>query len=71
MKQRITHVRRDNHGRIVEVKTDHNNIYDIEIAKEFAANNEIENALVEITVNTGFTILNSLDYDYFTGYPEF
>ena len=34
MKERITHVRKDNQGRIVEVKTNQDHIYDVEVAKE-------------------------------------
>ncbi len=71
MKEKITHVRRDNQGRVVEVKTDLNNIYDIEVAKEFIVNNQIENANVDISVLSGLSIINSIDKDNFLGFPEF
>lgn len=71
MKEKITHVRRDNQGRVVEVKTDLNNIYDIEVAKEFIVNNQIENANVDISVLSGLAIINSIDKDNFLGFPEF
>lgn len=71
MKERITHVRRDNQGRVVEVKTDLDNIYDIEVAKEFVINNQIENANVDISVLSGLAIINSVDKDDFLGFPEF
>lgn len=71
MKEKITHVRRDNQGRVVEVKTDLNNIYDIEVAKEFVINNQLENANVDISVLSGLAIINSIDKDNFLGFPEF
>lgn len=71
MKEKITHVRRDNQGRVIEVKTDKNNIYDIEVAKEYAINNQIENANVDISVLSGLTIINSIDKDNFLNFPEF
>ena len=71
MKEKITHVRRDNQGRVVEVKTDLNNIYDIEVAKEFVINNQIENANVDISALSGLAIINSIDKDNFLGFPEF
>lgn len=71
MKEKITHVRRDNQGRIIEVKTDKNNIYDTEVAKEFIINSQIENALVDINTLSGLAIINSIDKDNFLGFPEF
>lgn len=71
MKEKITHVRRDNQGRIVEVKTDKNNVYDTEVAKEFVINSQIENALVDINTLSGLAIINSIDKDNFLGFPEF
>lgn len=71
MKEKITHVRRDNQGRVVEVKTDHDNIYNIEVAKEFVINNQIENANVDISALSGLAIINSIDKDNFLGFPEF
>lgn len=71
MKEKITHVRRDNQGRIIEVKTDKNNIYDTEVAKEFIINSQIENALVDINALSGLAIINSIDKDNFLGFPEF
>lgn len=71
MKEKITHVRRDNQGRIVEVKTDKNNVYDTEVAKEFIINSQIENALVDINTLSGLAIINSIDKDNFLGFPEF
>lgn len=71
MKEKITHVRRDNQGRIIEVKTDKNNVYDTEVAKEFIINSQIENALVDINTSSGLAIINSIDKDNFLGFPEF
>jgi hypothetical protein len=71
MKEKITHVRRDNQGRIIEVKTDKNNVYDTEVAKEFIINSQIENALVDINTLSGLAIINSIDKDNFLGFPEF
>lgn len=71
MKEKITHVRRDNQGRIIEVKTDKNNVYDTEVAKEFVINSQIENALVDINTLSGLAIINSIDKDNFLGFPEF
>lgn len=71
MKEKITHVRRDNQGRIIEVKTDKNNVYDTEVAKEFVINSQIENALVDINTLSGLAIINSVDKDNFLGFPEF
>lgn len=71
MKEKITHVRRDNQGRIIEVKTDKNNVYDTEVAKEFIINSQIENALVDINTLSGLAIINSVDKDNFLGFPEF
>ena len=71
MKEKITHVRRDNQGRIVEVKTDKNNVYDTEVAKGFIINSQIENALVDINTLSGLAIINSIDKDNFLGFPEF
>ena len=71
MKKKITHVRRDNQGRIIEVKTDKNNVYDTEVAKEFIINSQIENALVDINTLSGLAIINSIDKDNFLGFPEF
>ena len=71
MKERITHVRRDNQGRVIEVKTDLNNIYDVEVAKEFINSKRIDNAMVDYTSIAGLGIINSLDSDDFLGFPEF
>ena len=71
MKEKITHVRRDNQGRIIEVKTDKNNVYDTEVAKEFIINSQLENALVDINTLSGLAIINSIDKDNFLGFPEF
>ena len=71
MKERITHVRRDNQGRVIEVKTDLNNIYDVEMAKEFINSKRIDNAMVDYTSIAGLGIINSLDSDDFLGFPEF
>lgn len=71
MKEKITHIRRDNQGRIIEVKTDLNNVYNIEMAKEFIRTEQIENAKVDFSSITGLSIINSLDDKDFTGYPEF
>lgn len=71
MKEKITHVRRDNQGRIIEVKTDKNNVYDTEVAKEFIINSQIENALVDINTLSGLAIINSIEKDNFLGFPEF
>ena len=71
MKEKITHVRRDNQGRIIEVKIDKNNVYDTEVAKEFIINSQIENALVDINTLSGLAIINSIDKDNFLGFPEF
>ena len=71
MKEKITHVRRDNQGRIVEVKTDKNNIYDTEVAKEFIINNQIDNALIDINTLSNLAIINSIEKDNFLGFPEF
>jgi len=71
LKERITHVRRDNQGRVIEVKTDLNNIYDVEVAKEFINSKRIDNAMVDYTSIAGLGIINSLDSDDFLGFPEF
>ena len=71
MNEKITHVRRDNQGRIIEVKTDNNNIYDVEVAKEFVANKTIENAKLEYLTIAGLSVINSLDGNDFLGFPEF
>ena len=71
MKERITHVRRDNQGRVIEFKTDKNNIYDVEVTKEYITNNRIENALVDLTTMPGISIINSIEKDNFLNYPEF
>ena len=71
MKEKITHVRRDNQGRIIEVKTDNNNIYDVEVAKEFISNKTIENAKLDYSFFLGISMINSLDGNDFLGFPEF
>ena len=71
MKEKITHIRKDNQGRIVEVKTNQNNIYDIEVAKELIENNKIENAKIEFSSLSGLALINSIDNDKFLGFPEF
>lgn len=71
MKEKITHIRRDNQGRIIEVKTDSNNVYNIEMAKDFIRNKQIDNAKVNFSNITGLSIINSLDDKDFTGFPEF
>lgn len=71
MKEKITHVRRDNQGRIIEVKTDLNNIYDIEVAKEFVSKEQIENAIIDYSTIAGLNMINSIDGNYFLGFPEF
>ena len=71
MKEKITHVRRDNQGRIIEVKTDLNNIYDIEVAKEFVSKEQIANAIIDYSTIVGLNMINSIDGNYFLGFPEF
>ena len=71
MKEKITHVRRDNQGRVVEVKTDKNNVYDTEVAKEFIINNQIDNALIDINTISNLAIINSIEKDNFLSFPEF
>ena len=71
MKEKITHVRKDNQGRIVEIKTNLNNIYDIEVAKELIRLERIENAKIVLSSLSGLPLINSLDNDKFLGYPEF
>ena len=71
MKEKITHVRKDNQGRIVEIKTNLNNIYDIEVAKELIRLERIENAKIVLSSLSGLSLINSLDNDKFLGYPEF
>ena len=71
MKEKITHVRKDNQGRVVEIKTNLNNIYDIEIAKELIKLERIENAKIVISSLSGLPLINSLDNDQFLGFPEF
>ena len=71
MKEKITHIRKDNQGRIVEVKTNQNNIYDIEVAKELIENNKIENAKIDFSSLSGLALINSIDNDKFLGFPEF
>ena len=45
-KEKIIAVKRDNLDRIIEFKTDKNNIYNYEIAKEIVNKGLIENAVV-------------------------
>jgi len=45
-KEKIIAVKRDNLNRIIEYKTNKNNIYNYEIAKEIINNGLIENAIV-------------------------
>jgi len=45
-KEKIIAVKRDNLKRIIEYKTNKNNIYNYEIAKEIINNGLIENAIV-------------------------
>ena len=42
--EKITHVRKDSHGRLVEFKTDANKTYDYEMAIEAIENGHITNA---------------------------
>jgi hypothetical protein len=50
-KEKIIAVRKDNLGRIIEYKTDKNNIYNYEIAKEYIGNGFISNACIELDKN--------------------
>lgn len=45
-KEKIVAVKRDNLDRIVEFKTNKNNIYNYEMAKEAITKNMIENAII-------------------------
>lgn len=45
--EKIIAVKRDNLNRIVEFKTNNNNIYNYEMAKEAIINGKIANAIVE------------------------
>ena len=71
MKERITHVRKDNLGRIVEVKTNQDHIYDVEVAKELIEQDKIDNAKIDLSSLSGLALINSIDNDKFLGFPEF
>ena len=54
--EKIIAVKRDNLDRIIEFKTNRNNIYNYEIAKEAIINGKITNAIVEKDKNDLFIV---------------
>lgn len=73
-KERITAVKKDNQNRIVEFKTNKNNIYNYEMAKEAITSGIIENASLIKGKDTLIHIVEKSDngsINYFEKMEEF
>lgn len=69
MKEKITHIRKDNLNRVIEFRTSKNKIYDYETAKELVQSKIIEN--FKLTKNElGLQILQPIKNNL-KDFPEF
>ena len=74
MKEKITHIKKDNVGRIVEFKTDCNNVYNYEICKELIQKHKITNAKIKKTkygLDKIVSYENEISDELFITFPEF
>lgn len=69
-KQKITKVRKDAQGRLVEFKTDSGKTYDYEMALEAIENGEIENAEV-ITNRSNYKVIKGKNNQALDDLDEF
>ena len=74
MKEKITHIKKDNVGRIVEFKTDFGNVYNYEVCKDLIRKHNITNAKIKKTKYGLEKILsyeNEISDELFITFPEF